>query len=139
MEKEEMIFIDSSAYLSILLPFDSNRKTGLELANVVFSSQERLITSYAILGEVLTIGSIRHNRQAAIDFVEDIFGSKTEIVLENMILMDRSFQIFQKIRDKDVGWVDCYSFVIIEAYKIEKVFSFDRDFKRYSKAKILGE
>lgn len=134
-----MIFIDSSAYLSILLPFDNNKKRGVELAESIFSSQEESITSYAIVGEVLTIGSMRYNRNAAIDFVKGIFNSQTEIVVETKLLLERSFKIFQEIRDKDVSWVDCYSFAIIEAYKIEKVFSFDRDFKRYSKAKVLGD
>lgn len=134
-----MIFIDSSAYLSILLPFDNNRKRGLEMVDEVYSSKEKLITSHAILGEVLTIGSMRYNRKAAINFVKRIFNSQTEIVVETKLLLERSFEIFQEIRDKDVSWVDCYSFAIIEVYEIEEVFSFDRDFKKYAKAKMLGD
>lgn len=134
-----MIFIDSSAYLAILKPQDSNRQKALAISQSIFSPKHELFTSYAVLGEVLTVGSIRHNRKAAIDFVNDILNSKTKIISETKDLLDKAFQIFQEIKDKDVGWVDCYSFAIIEAYKIEKVFSFDRDFKRYSKAKVLGE
>lgn len=131
------IFIDSSAYLAILKPKDNNREKALSIAHSIFPSKEDLFTSQAIIGEVLTVGSARHNRQAAIDFVHDIFKSKTTIILESRELLESVFQIFQKIKDKDVGWVDCYSFAIIETYKIEKVFSFDRDFKRYTKATLL--
>lgn len=134
-----MIFIDSSAYLAILKPQDSNRKKALSLVESVFSSKNELFTSYAILGEVLTVGSARHNRQAAVDFVKDTIESRTKIIFESKELLDRSFQIFQTIKDKDVGWVDCYSFAIIEVYKIKKVFSFDKDFKRYTKASFLGD
>jgi len=132
-----MIFIDSSAYIGILNPLDSNHKKALELSSLFIVQEDHVITSYSVLGEVLTVGSMRYNRKASIDFVKNIFESKTEIVSENDELTKKAFKIFQKIRDKDVGWVDCYSFTIIEHYKIEKVFSFDKDFKKYTKAELL--
>ena len=130
-----MIFIDTSAYIGTLNPFDSNHEKAGEISG--FLTKEDLITSYAVLGEVLTVGSMRYNRQAATDFVKEILKSKTKIVSENDELRDKAFRIFQEIKDKNIGWVDCCSFAIIEHYKIEKVFSFDRDFKKYAKAKIL--
>lgn len=130
-----MIFIDASAYIGILSPFDSNHEKARKISG--FLTEDDLITAHAILGEVLTVGSMRYNRQAAIDFVKEIFKSTTKIVSENDELRDKAFRIFQEIKDKDVSWVDCYSFAVIQHYKIEKVFSFDRDFKKYTKAKIL--
>lgn len=131
-----MIFIDASAYIGVLNPADNNHRKALELSSFL-TYEKHTITSYAVLGEVLTVGSIRYNRQAAIDFVKSIFDSNTKIVSENSELIQRAFKIFQDIKDKDVGWVDCYSFAIIEHYKIEKVFSFDKDFKKYAKAELL--
>jgi predicted nucleic acid-binding protein len=131
-----MIFIDASAYIGILNPDDSNHKKALELSSFL-TQENHTITSYAVLGEVLTVGSMRYNRKASIDFVKGIFESKTTIVAENSELRKKAFKIFQDIKDKDVSWVDCYSFAIIDHYKIEKVFSFDKDFKKYTKAKLL--
>lgn len=133
-----MTFIDSSAYLAILIPSDSNREKALKLAATVFNGNKNLVTSYAILGEVLTIGSMRFNRQAAIDYVQNIFQSNITLIMENEEILRRGFDIFQKVKDKDVSWVDCYSFAIVEHYHIEKVFSFDKDFRKYSQAKILS-
>ena len=130
-----MIFIDTSVYIGILNPFDSNHAKAGEFLGLL--TQEDLITSYAVLGEVLTVGSMRYNRQAAIDFVKEIFKSTTRIVSENDELRNKAFKIFQVIKDKDISWVDCYSFAIIDHYKIEKVFSFDKDFKKNTKAKLL--
>ncbi len=132
-----MIFIDASSYLSSLLPKDPNLKKAVEIFTSIIESKEQLITSYAILGEVLTISSQRYDRQTGIKFVKDIFDGSTQVILEDDKLIQKTFKIFQEIKDKDVGWVDCYSFAIIEHYKIEKVFSFDRDFKKYTKAKLL--
>lgn len=131
-----MIFIDSSAYIGVLNPFDSNHDKAIRLSGLL-TQESHVITSYAVLGEVLTIGSMRYNRKASIDFVKNIFESKTEIISENAELTKKAFKIFQEISDKDVGWVDCYSFAIIEHYKIGKVFSFDKDFKKYAKAEVL--
>ena len=132
-----MIFIDASSYVAILNPYDSLHKKALELSTVVFRENNKLITSYAVLGEVLTVGSMRYNRQASIDFVARIHKSNTEIILEDKKILEKAFDIFRKIKNKDVGFVDCYSFAIIEHYKIEKVFSFDKAFAKYAKSAIL--
>ena len=132
-----MIFIDASAYIGVLNPSDSNHAKALELSKLFLTQEAHAMTSYAVLGEVLTIGSMRYNRQAAIAFVKDVFESKTKIVAENSELRSKAFKIFQAIKHKDVSWVDCYSFAIIEYYKIDKVFSFDKDFKKHTKAKLL--
>lgn len=132
-----MIYIDASAYLSLVIPHDYNRKKALILSELVFQKNNELITSQAVLGEVLTVCSQKHNRNAAIDFVRDILNSGTKIIFEEEELVNNAFKIFLSIKDKDVSWVDCYSFAIIQHYKIEKVFTFDKDFKKYAKADIL--
>lgn len=137
VEKEEMIYIDASAYLSLAIPHDFNRKKALILSELVFQKGNELITSQAILGEVLTVCSQKHNRRAAIDFIKDIVKSGTKIIFEEEELIKNAFKIFQSIKDKDISWVDCYSFAIIEHYKIERVFTFDKDFKKYAKAEII--
>ncbi len=132
-----MIFIDASAYLSSLLPKDPNFKKAVKIFKSICESKERLVTSYAILGEILTVSSQRYDRQAGIKFVREIISGPTQVILEDSDLIEESFKIFQNIKDKNVSWVDCYTFAIIDHYKIEKVFSFDRDFKRYTGAELL--
>lgn len=132
-----MIFVDASSCLSSLLPKDPNLKKAVAIFRAIRESKEQLVTSYAILGEILTVSSQRYDRQTGIQFIKEILDGPTRLMLEEDKLMKKAFKIFQEIKDKDVGWVDCYSFAIIEYYKIEKVFSFDRDFKKYAKAKPL--
>lgn len=94
-------------------------------------------STQAVLGEVLTVASMRYSRSVAIQFITDIIESKTTIVLENQELVDRALALFQSIKNKDVSWVDCYSFAIIERMHITSVFSFDKDFRRHAPAKVL--
>ena len=133
-----MIFVDASAYLSSLLPRDPNREQALKIIHSIEEKREQLITSYAILGEVLTISSQRYDREKGIRIVEDLMRGRTQVVIENSQFVELAYKIFRRIKDKDVSWVDCYSFAIIENYKIEKVFSFDRDFNKYTSAKVLA-
>ena len=132
------VFIDSSAYLSALMLHDPNNKRALEVLASIKTNKEEIITSHAVLGEVLTVASQKYDRNKGTKFVEDIYESGIDIILESSDLIKKALANFKKIKDKDVSWVDCYSFAIIEAYKIEKVFSFDRDFKKHSKAKVLS-
>lgn len=133
------IFIDASAYLSALMLHDPNHTKTAEILMNLEQTEEDLVTSYGIIGEILTVSSQRYDKQKGIEFVKSILNSPTHILLETPELMKRSFELLQQIKSKNISWVDCYSFAIIETYKIEKVFSFDKDFKRYTNASLLGE
>lgn len=133
-----MIFIDTSAYIAILNPNDSLHNQALNIVKEHLTKESQVMTSYAILGEVLTVGSIRYNRQAAIDFVTPLLKNTSHMVLESEDLLEKSFKVFKTIKDKNVGWVDCLSFAIIEEFNIKEVFSFDKAFKKYTKAEILA-
>lgn len=123
-----MIFIDSSAYLSQLFPHDTNHQK----AQRKFKSlkNENAVTSLAVLGEVLTVGSQRFNRQITIEFVEAILSTKTTVIYESKEFSQATFELFKKIPNKNIGWVDCYSAVIMKKYQISEIFTFDSDFKK---------
>lgn len=124
-----MIFVDASYYISLLKPTDSNHKNAL--ASAKRYEDEKLMTSQAVLGEVATVGSQRYNREATVAFIEGILHEgTTTIILERLELVDRAWEIFKEVQKKDISWVDCYSWAIIEEYKIEKILTFDRDFQR---------
>lgn len=89
------------------------------------------MTSQAVLGELLTVGSMRYDKELTIEFVEAILQSNTRVVLEKYNLIKRAFSIFKSIKSKNISWVDCFSFAIIEKFKIQKILTFDKDFKRY--------
>lgn len=128
-----MVFIDASFYLSLLNPKDSNHEKSIEMGKK--HKGKDYVTTYMVLGEVLTVGSQRFDKFLTIEFVEEILGSKTKIVLEKADLVKRAFSIFKKIKSKNVSWVDCYSFAVMEKLKIKMFLSFDRHFKKFSPLK----
>lgn len=123
-----MLFIDASAYLSLLNPDDNNHQHALDLIKKI--TQKKFVTSQAVLGEVLTVGSMRFDKEKTIKFVEKILNSKTLVILETSPLTTLAFKLFKKVESKNISWIDCYSQAIINSYHITKVFTFDQDFAK---------
>lgn len=126
-----MLFIDASAYLSLLNPQDNNHRQAVNLATKY--SQKKFVTSQSVLGEVLTVGSMRFDKKTTIKFVNKIIASKTLIITETQPLIKEALIIFKKVKSKNISWVDCYSQAIINQYEISDVFTFDKDFEKMSK------
>lgn len=126
-----MLFIDASAYLSLLNPQDNNHQKAVDLANKY--AQKKLVTSQSVLGEVLTVGSMRFDKKTTLKFVEKILQSQTLIVTETQSLITAALDIFKKVDSKNISWVDCYSQAIINHYQIKEVFTFGKDFKKLKK------
>lgn len=130
-----MIFIDASFYLSVLLRDD----------NYPIASQkyERLnpldcVTSQAVLGEVLTVGSMRFDRPLSIKFVTSITSSGTLVVIENPALIYDTWTNFREVKKKDVGWVDCYTLVIMKQYSVTDMLSFDLTLLKLANSKPIS-
>ncbi len=129
-----MIFVDASFYVSLLKPSDRNHDNAVALAREHGMAPK--ITSQAVLGELATVGSQRFSKEATIVFIEDILrGSTTTILFDTHEFVTRALEIFKKVKNKNISWVDCYSRAIIEAYKIETVLTFDKDFQKMARAK----
>lgn len=124
-----MVFIDASFYLSLLNPQDINHQKAIKMGKKY--KDEDYVTTQLVLGEVLTVGSQRFDKALTIKFVEEILDSSTKIVLEKPGLIKRAFDLFKKIKSKNVSWVDCYSFAVMEGLKIKKALTFDKDFKKF--------
>lgn len=121
-------FIDASAYLSLLVSSDNNHESAIKWSRRLANHQ--YITSQAVLGEVLTVGSQRFDKTTTVYFVEEILKSTTLVVLEKQHLVKTAWKFFKKVKSKNISWVDCYSQAIIEELIIDEVFTFDKDFKK---------
>ncbi len=121
-----MIFLDTSFYLSYLFSADPNHDKAIALAQKQIGKKR--YTTQAIVGEVLTVGSMRFNRALTIEFVQEIIRSDTRIILETKPLITRAWEIFLHISLKNISWVDCLSCASVETYHIPEIATFDNDF-----------
>lgn len=127
-----MTFIDTGAFLARYLQRDQFHDRALkawqELENAV---SEDCFTSNFVLDETFTLlGRHAHYRFAA-DRARHILASQTLRILRPD--SDDEFlaiELFEKYADQRVSFTDCVSFVLINRYRLDRVFSFDRHFER---------
>lgn len=126
-----MIFIDTSAFYALYKIDDKHHQKALKIAQNIFRSTDEHITTNIIITECLTLISMRVSKEKSLQLGKMILGSMMRIVFIDQPYHQKAFDIFQKIKDKDVSFADCTSFAVMESLGIKKAFSFDEDFEKY--------
>ncbi len=124
-----MVYVDASFYIALLNKKEENHALAMKLIKNL--KNKRLITAQIILGEVLTVGSMRVDKKKTIKYVEAILNGNTHIIYETPELIKKAFSFFKQIPSKNISWADCFSFAAMHTLGIKQVLSFDKDFKKY--------
>lgn len=123
-----MIFIDTSFYFSLINQRDANHQSALKISQR-YSNKQRFVTSWSIIGELLTVGSMYFDKKITIEFVNNIRQNKQMIlILAKKISIDKTLKIFHQIQSKNISWVDCLSVALMEEHQIKQILTFDKDF-----------
>ena len=120
-----MIFLDASFLISYLYISDSNYARAVKIMEA--NKEKEFCTSYAVLGEVLTVGSMRYDRNHAIAFVEHLLQTDVKILYETPQSLHKTFEFFKNRTKKDISWVDCLSCVLMKEHHIKEMMTFDKD------------
>jgi predicted nucleic acid-binding protein len=90
-----------------------------------------LVTTNAILLEFGNAFSGIRLRPAAVKMIQAIRGSgRWNLVRMDDSILDRGFQKYRHVMDKEWGLVDCISMVVAEDLGISKVFTTDHHFEQ---------
>lgn len=127
------VFVDASAYLSVLNKKDSNHKGALKISQEFFEGGGEFVSSNIVIYEVYTVLSLRIDKRLVFEFKETLENSQTSIIYLNEEIEKIAWEIFERQTSKNVSFFDCTSFAVIKNLGIKSVFSFDRDFKSYAR------
>lgn len=127
MAHNSLVFIDASAFISSFT-LDSTHEKATEIGSKLEKQSAQLITSNMVVSEVLTVLSIKHRKDLAIDFGEYIRG-RIEIAHPGPDHFERAWQIFKREKSKNISFTDCMSLSLVELFRIPTVFSFDKQFR----------
>lgn len=138
MRTTTKVFIDTSAFVSLVDDADPNHKKAVTLAEYVFENDFIPYTSSDIVGESFTVISKKLGKSKAFDFDKKYFhGVINEIFCDEFIHKEtRGF--FFRVKSKNVSFIDCSSIVAMKNSKISVAFSFDEHFKSMG-VKLLGD
>lgn len=89
------------------------------------------ITTNAVLLEFGNAFSQVNLRPTAVKMIEAVrSSSKWECVSTDEALVERGFQKFKQIRDKEWGLIDCISMIVSKDKEITDIFTTDHHFKQ---------
>ena len=123
-----MIFIDSNVFIALRYLDHPLHEKALKISSRI---SEPLVTTNIVISETLTVLSMRVSKLLAIQFGKDLQKQDIQTVYIDHPLHEKAWEIFRKIKNKNISFFDCTSFAVMQNLKIRKAFSFDRDFQKY--------
>ncbi|MGV8123794.1 MAG: type II toxin-antitoxin system VapC family toxin [Candidatus Xenobiia bacterium LiM19] len=125
-----MIFIDTSAFMAIILRNDVNHGKARAIWDALLDSEEALISSNYVLIETISLIQSRIGMEAVRVFFDDLVpvlhmewvdAIHHRIAMESLIAANR----------RNLSLVDCTSFAVMRKKGINRAFAFDRHFPEY--------
>lgn len=125
------VFVDTSALIAIGNRRDAFHWQAVKIRDKLRQSGRNLITTNAILLEFGNAFSVVNLRPSAIKMIEAIRASKKwECINTDDTLLEKGFQKFKQVKDKDWGLVDCISMIVSKDYEITEIFTTDHHFEQ---------
>jgi len=122
------IFIDSSFFIALINERDQYHDIAVSLSNE-FNSVQKYI-SEGIVFE-LSNSLVKKYKNESISLIESILtSSDVTLITNNTVLFSEAFKLYKKFPDKNWSLTDCYSFTIMNKYKIKDVLTFDKHFEQ---------
>jgi predicted nucleic acid-binding protein len=124
-----MVFIDSSAFISLAFPGDNFRKDALTWWQK--NKGTKLYTTNLVIIETLSWVRYKLGKKSAVDLGILLFSGK-DITVERITVFDeqKAWKLFQEKDGRGISMVDCTSAVLMKRLKIKEIFTFDRGFKK---------
>ena len=120
------IFLDTLFVVGLVNRRDQYHRKAIELSER-FESSPFLTTDVVLLeiGNALAKGY----KQESIEIIKEFLPSAdTEIIHLNPKLFQQAFKLYQTRNDKEWGFIDCVSFVVMKEKGILQALTFDKHF-----------
>ena len=130
-----MVFVDTSAWFASVVPSDRGHAAATRRLS---QNTQPLITTDYIVDETLTVLKVRGHALRATLLGEQFFrGILTTIYYLTEADIVLSWQIFRQFSDKEWGFTDCTSKVIIDKLHVRQAFAFDHHFHQFGSVEVV--
>ncbi len=132
--KTDKLVADSNFYIALYNPEDTLHDQAVQAAEIIKRENIKVLISNFIFLETVTVLSIRGNRKIAVEAGTALVKTPHFIHFDKS-LTQQTWEIFQKIDKKNMGFVDCSILAVMKAEDIKYLLTFDQtDFKSLQKA-----
>jgi predicted nucleic acid-binding protein len=123
------VFVDTGAFCALTVPTDTWHADALYALKRIREANALIFTSNFVLTETYTLINVRAGRHAAVSFMDRNEQSGINILRVTEETEENAGAIFRKYDLPRLSFTDCTSFALINAHRIDHVFSFDEHFR----------
>jgi predicted nucleic acid-binding protein len=123
------VFVDTSAWFAGLVKNDQAHKKATSEQQKLVRNKARFFTSNLVVHETVMLLERKVNRHEAISFLNTIISDPhIEIIHASASIEHEAYLLYEKYDDQDFSVADCVSFVTMQHFNIQRVFTFDEHF-----------
>lgn len=127
----KLVFVDTSALIAIGNKRDIFHCHALGVKDDLKRSKRDFITTSAILLEFGNAFSPVSLKSSAIKLIEAVIQSKKwKSIFIDEKLLNRGFELYRQMKDKEWGLVDCTSIIVARDMEISEIFTTDHHFEQ---------
>lgn len=122
-----MIYIDTSAFIAFFLSKDFNHNKAQKIFSEII--ENNLVSSHEVVTETLNWFAKKTNPKLVLKIGELLLSGEPIKILETGVEeWHAALALIEKYKDHKLSYTGALSFVLIKKFKIEQVFSMDKDF-----------
>ena len=122
----EEVLLDTDALVALINEEDANHLKAQEVNDRLIKAGVQFIITNLVVGETLTVLSRKVDHSVAVKFGFDIKKGEVAIIRVDEALEETAFEIFEKQPSKNTSFIDCTNMAVLEKYKWQFIFSFDK-------------
>jgi predicted nucleic acid-binding protein len=121
------VFVDTSAIYALLDSGDLNHKKAARAFDLLQEKDTELVTSSAVLLELISLTHRRLGKAVALRFVAE-FEPLFQVIWVDSSLHETAIEWWKSNRLTKVSLVDAISFTVMNSQKLNCAFAYDSDF-----------
>ena len=123
------IFVNTSGWLALYNPNDSNHSAARELWEDISNQSVRLVSTDYVMEQVYTalkvFGSL-HAAQAVHTLINE--SKLIRLFMTDSVIFDRAWKVFMDDEHPHWTFTDCVNYAVIQYLGVSEVFTFDPSF-----------
>ena len=123
------VFVDTNVFVALRDDRDPTHLRARELLTKLAEAKVIFVTSSDVIAETATVLARKLGKGQSSEFLKSIGSMAIEIFVDEK-LHQATRRYFQRVRSKNISFVDCSSVMVMRSNKIRYVFGFDDDFRK---------